>query len=92
MTGAQYLNSQNPAGYEQHFPGTFSDDSKVPHGLGVYSGDFDPLGPPDSHAQPHRSQQYRSLEQPCPPVPVNPTCPFSGTKSAPAAPTCPPPS
>uniref|UniRef100_A0A8C6BH54 GLI family zinc finger 3 n=1 Tax=Monodon monoceros TaxID=40151 RepID=A0A8C6BH54_MONMO len=53
----QYLNSQNPVGYGQHFPGTVSDDSKVPHG----PGDFDPLGLPGSHA----SQQYRGLEPPC---------------------------
>ncbi|XP_036720210.1 transcriptional activator GLI3 isoform X2 [Balaenoptera musculus] len=59
----QYLNSQNPVGYEQHFPGTVSDDSKVPHGPGLGSGpgDFDPLGLPGSHA----SQQYRGLEPPC---------------------------
>ncbi|XP_070322993.1 transcriptional activator GLI3 isoform X1 [Odocoileus virginianus] len=62
----QYLNSQNPAGYEQHFAGTFSDDSKVPHGLGSGPGDFDPLGLPDSHASHTGSQQYRGLEQPCP--------------------------
>ncbi|XP_059963513.1 transcriptional activator GLI3 [Mesoplodon densirostris] len=59
----QYLNSQNPVGYEQHFPGTVSDDSKAPHGPGLGSGpgDFDPLGLPGSHA----SQQYRGLEPPC---------------------------
>ncbi|XP_049570614.1 transcriptional activator GLI3 isoform X3 [Orcinus orca] len=59
----QYLNSQNPVGYGQHFPGTVSDDSKVPHGPGLGSGpgDFDPLGLPGSHA----SQQYRGLEPPC---------------------------
>lgn len=57
----QYLNSQNPAEYEQHFPGTFSDDSKVPHGE-VATEDFDPLGLPDSHASHTGSQQYRSLD------------------------------
>uniref|UniRef100_A0A9L0TBD9 GLI family zinc finger 3 n=1 Tax=Equus caballus TaxID=9796 RepID=A0A9L0TBD9_HORSE len=59
----QYLNSQNQAGYEQHFQSAMSDDSKVPHGPGLGSGhgDFDPPGLPDSHA----GQQYRALEQPC---------------------------
>ncbi|KAI5194369.1 Transcriptional Activator Gli3 [Manis pentadactyla] len=59
----QYLNSQNQAGYVQHFQGAISDDSKVPHGPGLGSGhcDFDPPGLPDSQA----SQQYRTLEQPC---------------------------
>ncbi|KAF5912295.1 hypothetical protein HPG69_013463, partial [Diceros bicornis minor] len=59
----QYLNSQNQAGYEQHFQSAISDDSKVPHGPGLGSGpgDFDPPGLPDGHA----SQQCRALEQPC---------------------------
>ncbi|XP_050641468.1 transcriptional activator GLI3 isoform X1 [Macaca thibetana thibetana] len=54
----QYLNSQNQAGYEQHFPSTLPDESKVPHG----PGDFDAPGLPDSHA----GQQFHALEQPCP--------------------------
>ncbi|KAM8764443.1 transcriptional activator GLI3 isoform 3-T5 [Rhynchonycteris naso] len=60
----QYLNSQNHAGYEQHFQSPLSDDSKVPHGpiLGSGHGNFDQPGLPDSRA----SQQYHELEQPCP--------------------------
>ncbi|XP_066197910.1 transcriptional activator GLI3 isoform X2 [Saccopteryx leptura] len=60
----QYLNSQNHAGYEQHFQSPLSDDSKVPHGpiLGSGHGHFDQPGLPASHA----SQQYHELEQPCP--------------------------
>uniref|UniRef100_A0A2K6LW90 GLI family zinc finger 3 n=1 Tax=Rhinopithecus bieti TaxID=61621 RepID=A0A2K6LW90_RHIBE len=54
----QYLNSQNQAGYEQHFPSTLPDESKVPHG----PTDFDAPGLPDSHA----GQQFHALEQPCP--------------------------
>lgn len=49
----QYLNSQNQAGYGQHFP----EDSKGTSG----AGDFDQPGLPDSHL----GQQYRALEQPC---------------------------
>nr|XP_045366949.1 transcriptional activator GLI3 [Camelus bactrianus] len=60
----QYLNSQHQAGYEHPFPSAVSDDSKVPHGLGLGTGpgDFDPLGLPAGHA----NQQYRGLEPPCP--------------------------
>ncbi|KAB1276662.1 Transcriptional activator GLI3, partial [Camelus dromedarius] len=60
----QYLNSQHQAGYEHPFPSAISDDSKVPHGLGLGTGpgDFDPLGLPAGHA----NQQYRGLEPPCP--------------------------
>ncbi|XP_036086929.1 transcriptional activator GLI3 isoform X2 [Rousettus aegyptiacus] len=60
----QYLNSQNQAGYEQHFQSDISDDCKLPPGPGLGSGhsNFDSPGLPDSHA----SQQYRTLEQPCP--------------------------
>ncbi|XP_040328959.1 transcriptional activator GLI3 isoform X5 [Herpailurus yagouaroundi] len=59
----QYLNSQNQAGYEQHFQSAVSDDGKVPPGPGLGSGpgDFEPPGLPDGHA----GQQYRRLEQPC---------------------------
>ncbi|XP_053074635.1 transcriptional activator GLI3 isoform X2 [Acinonyx jubatus] len=59
----QYLNSQNQAGYEQHFQSAVSDDGKVPPGPGLGSGpgDFEPSGLPDGHA----GQQYRRLEQPC---------------------------
>ncbi|XP_007939429.1 transcriptional activator GLI3 [Orycteropus afer afer] len=59
----QYLNSQNQAGYEQHFQSSILDDSKVPHGSGLGSGhsEFDPPALPDSHM----SQPYQALEQPC---------------------------
>ncbi|CAK7309358.1 Transcriptional activator GLI3 [Vulpes lagopus] len=66
----QYLNSQNPAGYEQPFQSAVSEDSKAPHG----PGDFDGPGLPDGHAG-HAGhpghpgpagQPYRPLEQPCP--------------------------
>uniref|UniRef100_A0ABI7XH86 C2H2-type domain-containing protein n=1 Tax=Felis catus TaxID=9685 RepID=A0ABI7XH86_FELCA len=59
----QYLNSQNQAGYEQHFQSAVSDDGKVPPGPGLGSGpgDFEPPELPDGHA----GQQYRRLEQPC---------------------------
>nr|XP_012596420.1 transcriptional activator GLI3 isoform X2 [Microcebus murinus] len=53
----QYLNSQNQAGYEQHFPSALSEDSKVPHA----PGDFDQPGLPDGHV----GQQYHALEQAC---------------------------
>ncbi|XP_040820649.1 transcriptional activator GLI3 [Ochotona curzoniae] len=56
----QYLNSQNQAGYGQHFP----EDSKGPPG----AGDFDPPPPPPPPGllDSHLGQQYRStLEQPC---------------------------
>ncbi|XP_045683757.1 transcriptional activator GLI3 [Phyllostomus hastatus] len=56
----QYLNSQNQAGYEQHFQSALSDDSKVLHRSG--HGDFDQPRLPDSHASLH----YSELEQPFP--------------------------
>ncbi|XP_007535531.2 transcriptional activator GLI3 isoform X2 [Erinaceus europaeus] len=61
----QYLNSQNLAGYEQHFQSAVSEDSKVSHGssLGGGQGDLDPPGLPDGHAT---QQQFHGLEQPCP--------------------------
>ncbi|XP_006832173.1 PREDICTED: transcriptional activator GLI3-like [Chrysochloris asiatica] len=59
----QYLNSQNQAGYEQHFQVSILDDGKVPPGSGLGSGhsEFDPPALPDSHV----GQPFRGLEQPC---------------------------
>ncbi|XP_006143054.1 transcriptional activator GLI3 isoform X1 [Tupaia chinensis] len=53
----QYLNSQNQAGFEQHFQNAVAEDSKAPHG----PSDFDPPGLSDTQV----SQRYRALGQPC---------------------------
>ncbi|XP_039093920.1 transcriptional activator GLI3 [Hyaena hyaena] len=54
----QYLNSQNHAGFEQHFQSAVCDDGKGPPG----PGDLAPPGLPDGLA----GQPCRRLEQPCP--------------------------
>ncbi|XP_006902084.1 PREDICTED: transcriptional activator GLI3-like [Elephantulus edwardii] len=56
----QYLNSQNQAGYEQHFQGSILEDNRAPN-VASLGGEFDSPGLPDSHV----GQSYRPLEQPC---------------------------